>query len=56
MRLSQDWTCTDTVLFFYEWLKFEDIYSNFFLVQCDIDFRKSDMRREGDKQPMCRKW
>jgi hypothetical protein len=50
LRTLLDWICTDTVLYFPQWLKFEDIYATFFLTQVACDNRKNNARKPGEKQ------
>lgn len=51
LRTFLDWTVTKTTLTWYEWLKFEDIYSELFTVKCRINVERTTVRRVGDPQP-----
>eukprot|EP00466_Bigelowiella_natans_P005665 jgi/Bigna1/40795/e_gw1.46.54.1 len=46
-----DWTCTGSPLFFGDWLKLHDIHCNLYMVECDLEYRKSLKRKKGDIYP-----
>ena len=37
-KLLLDWTCTDTTLWLYDFLKFEEIRASVFLIGCNLDY------------------
>uniref|UniRef100_A0A6B2KXL2 Uncharacterized protein n=1 Tax=Arcella intermedia TaxID=1963864 RepID=A0A6B2KXL2_9EUKA len=51
LRTLLDWAITPTTLTSYEWLKFEDIYAELFLVKCRICLERMWERKSGDYQP-----
>lgn len=36
LKLIIDWTCTPTSLDIFKWFKFESVYDNLFMVQCNV--------------------
>lgn len=50
IRTLLDWTVTRTTLTLYEWLKFEDIFSELFLVKCRIVVEEKEGRSVGAPQ------
>jgi hypothetical protein len=50
IRVLLDWTITKTTLTLYEWLKFEDIFSELFLVKCRIVVEENEGRAIGAPQ------
>jgi len=51
IRTFLDWAITPTTLTLYQWLKFEDIYAELFLVQCRIVVERQEARPVGKVQP-----
>ena len=49
-RSLTDWTLADTCLDLYNWLKFEDIFANLYVVQNTRAFQKQDPRMFGEPQ------
>ena len=56
LRTLLDWICTDTVLQFGQWLKFEDIFATFFLTQVAADAKRNDPQHAGQKQGLISKF
>ncbi|GAB5357191.1 hypothetical protein AAMO2058_000352900 [Amorphochlora amoebiformis] len=55
LRTLLDWSCNDTVLFFNEWLKLEDLWATFYQVQCDLSWKYVATQVPGIPQPTWRK-
>ena len=55
MRTLLDWTCTNTTLYLFEWLKLESIRTSLYLVQCNLEYYREEARVKGSKQPLMRK-
>ncbi|EDV25975.1 uncharacterized protein TRIADDRAFT_55613 [Trichoplax adhaerens] len=52
-RTLMDWTCTDTTLTLWHWLKMEDIFYNIFYTKCRRDYENSYPQKKGDpKSPL----
>jgi hypothetical protein len=52
IRTFLDWAITPSTLSIYEWLKFEDIYAELFLVKCRLVVEKAEARPFGQVQPL----
>jgi hypothetical protein len=50
LRALIDWTLTNTTLELYNWLKFEDIFANLYLVKCSREIERKSGRYFGETQ------
>ena len=50
VRTLVDWSITETSLGLYNWLKFEDVYANTYLIKASREIEKTNTRKFGERQ------
>lgn len=55
LRTVLDWSCANTALMLYDWLKLEDIYASLYIVTCDLKLNR-EQHKLGSRQEFAYKF